>query len=67
MGHIADAYGEGMSENVRFYLQKVAENRAIFRAQRTLAHQLREILFVVEDCERRWAVEDRIERQLGRG
>lgn len=55
-----------MSENVRFYRHKVAENRAIFRARRTLTHQLRDILSVVEDCERRWAVEDRIERQLGR-
>jgi hypothetical protein len=56
-----------MSENVRFYKQKIAEQSAGRRPPRPLSDQVREILATVADCERRWAVEDRIERQLGRG
>ena len=62
----SDFYGGAMSENVRFYRQKMDENRAGRRRQQPLSDQLREIFAVVADCERRWAVEDRIERQLGR-
>ena len=56
-----------MSENVRFYQQKMAELRAGRRLNRPLLPQLREILAAVAECERRWALEDRIEKQLGRG
>jgi hypothetical protein len=56
-----------MSENTRFYRQKVADKQAGRRLTQPLSDQLREIFATVADCERRWAVEDRIERQLGRG
>jgi hypothetical protein len=56
-----------MSENVRFYRQKMAEQSAGRPRHRPLPDQLREIFAVVADCERRWALEERIERQLGRG
>ena len=55
-----------MSENERFYQQKMAELRAGRRQNRPLDHQLSEILDVVAECERRWALEERIERQIGR-
>ena len=60
-----------MSENVRLYRQKMDNLRAGRRLPSpqpsSLSSQLREIFAVVSDCERRWAVEDRIDRQLGRG
>ena len=56
-----------MSENIRFYRQKVADKRAGNRLTQYLSSQLRELFATVADCERRWALEDRIERQLGRG
>jgi hypothetical protein len=62
----ADYYGGGMSENVRFYQQKMAVHRAGRRLNRPLRDQLSEILGTVADCERRWALEDRIERSIGR-
>jgi hypothetical protein len=62
----ANQYRGGMSENVRFYPQKMAAQRAGRRLNRPLRDQLTEILGVVADCERRWALEDRIERQIGR-
>jgi hypothetical protein len=55
-----------MSENVRFYQQKMAVQRAGRRLNQPLRDQLKEILGVVAECERRWALEDRIERQIGR-
>ena len=61
-----DSYLCVMSENARFYPEKMAELRAIRRLRRPLQHQLKEILSVVAECERRWAVEDRIDRQIGR-
>ena len=62
----ADYYRGDMSENVRFYQQKMAVQRAGRRLNRPLRDQLTEILGVVAECERRWALEDRIERQIGR-
>jgi len=56
-----------MSENVRFYQQKMAAQRVRRYVNRPLRYQLREIFDVVVDCERRWALEDRIERQIDRG
>ena len=56
----------GMSENYRFYLQKMAQRRQGRQADRPLrAHE--EILGVVRECEARWALEDRIDRRLGLG
>ena len=60
-------YRDGMSENNRFYQQKMEALRTSRRRHRPLGGQLREILVVVAECERRWALEERIERQLGRG
>ena len=54
-----------MSENYRFYLQKTAERRDGRQANRPLRAQFEEILSVVRECEARWALEDRIGRQLG--
>jgi hypothetical protein len=56
-----------MSENVRFYRQKVESMRVMRHLERPLRHQLREILGVVAECEARWALEERIERQIDRG
>lgn len=55
-----------MSENVRFYQQKMAEKRAACRVDHPLAHQLREILVHVAECEWWWAVEDHAKRRLDR-
>ena len=51
-----------MSENYRFYVQKMAEARTARGASRPLRHQMQELLEVVRDCEARWALEDRIGR-----
>jgi len=57
-----------MSENTRFYQQKMEAQRVSRHLdRRPLRSQLLEILAVVEECERRWALEDRIERQIDRG
>lgn len=50
-----------MSENYRFYSQKMDEQR-VRRTNTPLRAQLLELLAVVRACETRWAVEDRIER-----
>lgn len=55
-----------MSENYKFYEQKMVEKRVSRPLDRPLHEQLEEILSVVRDCEARWALEDRIDRQLGR-
>jgi hypothetical protein len=58
-------YLGGMSDNYRFYAQKVSEQRAARRsAEPSLRHQLEELLDVVVRCEAIWAIEDRIERSL---
>ena len=57
----------GMSENHRFYLQKMAQRRQSRQADRPLRAHLEEILGVVRECEARWALEDRIDRRLGLG
>jgi hypothetical protein len=55
----------GMSENTRFYAQKIdAQRSARTNVDRPLCEQLEEILEAVRDCESRWALEDRIERSL---
>ncbi len=55
-----------MSENYRFYERKMAQKRVSRPMNRPLRDQLDEILSVVRECEARWALEDRIDRQLGR-
>jgi hypothetical protein len=54
-----------MSENARFYAQKMDQQRVARRVDRPLQAQLDEILKVVRDCEVRWALEDRMNRRLG--
>lgn len=58
-----------MSENYRFYEQKMAqkmdETRVDRPIDRPLRDQLEEILDVVRYCEAMWALEDRMDRQLG--
>ena len=55
-----------MSENSRFYLQKMEALRATRRVRPCLYAQLEEILLVVRRCEKIWTLEERIERQLDR-
>lgn len=62
-----DSYSRFMSENYRFYIQKMAEKHVTRPLNRPLRMQLEDILEVVRECEARWALEDRIDRQLGRG
>ncbi len=54
-----------MSDNSRFYLQKMEERRTTRSVKPCLYAQLEEILLVVRRCEKIWALEERIERQLG--
>ncbi|HVH30368.1 MAG TPA: hypothetical protein VNA31_01695 [bacterium] len=51
---------------MRFYQKKMAELRAGRHLHRPLSGQLRDILAVVADCERRWALDDWIDRRIGR-
>ena len=54
-----------MSDNSRLYLQKMEELRATRRVKHPLQSELEEILEAVRRCEEMWALEERIERQLG--
>ena len=56
-----------MSENYKFYEEKMVQKRAARPLAPRLHKQLEEILSVVRECEARWAMEDRIDRQLGPG
>ena len=54
-----------MSDNYRFYAQKISEQRAARGSTRPdLRQQLEELLDVVVRCETIWAIEDRVERSL---
>jgi hypothetical protein len=55
-----------VSENYKFYERKMAERRVSRPLNRPLQNQLEEILAVVRQCEATWALEDRIDRQIGR-
>jgi len=55
-----------VSDNYRHYQQKMAQ-QSHRRRNGPLRTQLIEILDVVRQCEARWALEERIDRQLGRG
>lgn len=55
-----------MSENYRFYVQKMIEGRVTRPLIRpSLRRDLDELFEVVERCEKIWAIEERIERSLG--
>ena len=54
-----------MSENYKWYIEKVAEVREARIANRPLRHELEELFEVVRKCEAMWALEDRIERASG--
>jgi len=53
--------GAEMSENYKYYAQKLAEREAT-RNQGPLRRQLEDLLRAVQRCEAMWALEDRIER-----
>ena len=55
-----------MSENYRFYRQKMTESRSRQRSDGPLSNQLKELFDTVRWCERIWAIEDRIDRESGR-
>ena len=55
-----------MSENARFYQQKMAQLRNNRSHGGPLRQQLSDIFSAVAECEARWALEDRIERQTRR-
>ena len=51
-----------MSENARFYQQKMAQLRSDRRPNGPLREQLNDIFRAVAQCEARWALEDRLGR-----
>ena len=53
-----------MSDNFRFYAEKMAERRARPQISESLLRQLDEIFRLIRHCEAIWAVEERIEKQL---
>ena len=55
-----------MSENYRFYSQKVAESRGRRSIPGALSRQLAELMDTVRWCEKVWAIEDRMDREIGR-
>lgn len=53
-----------MSENYRYYRDKMAARRAGGVDSERLREQLWDLMSVVRRCEHLWALEDRIERSL---
>ena len=53
--------GTEMSDNYKFYAQKMADRRES-RDRGPLRWQLVELMRVVQRCEAMWALEDRIEK-----
>jgi hypothetical protein len=53
-----------MSQNYRFYTQKVTASRARRVTARSLSEQLTELLDTVRWCEKVWAIEDRMDREI---
>ena len=51
-----------MSENIRFYVVKMAERRRRSAPSWELCADLKELLAVVARCEAMWDLEDRIEK-----
>ena len=57
-----------MSENYRFYAEKIKEHRAAAAtASPELTDQLADLFLAVRRCEAMWALEERIERGFGHG
>ena len=54
-----------MSENARFYPEKMAARRKRRELDHPLLHQMLDLLGVVAECEARWALDVRMERRLG--
>jgi hypothetical protein len=52
-----------MSDNYKFYAQKMADRRES-RDRGPLRAQLEELLRAVKRCEAMWALEERVERSL---
>jgi hypothetical protein len=64
----ADNDSIAMSDNYRFYAEKMMKRRAAATASSQRLHeQLQELLAVVRRREAIWALEDRIERSFGGG
>jgi hypothetical protein len=53
-----------MSENSRFYPEKMKERKVRHEISEELGRQLEEIFSLIQYCERIWALEERIEKQL---
>jgi hypothetical protein len=53
-----------MSENSRFYPEKMDERKAHQEISEGLGRQLDEIFSLIQHCEKMWALEERIEKQL---
>jgi hypothetical protein len=49
-----------MSDNYRWYVQKMVELRVTREINRPLRSQLEEIFEAVRECEAMWALEDRL-------
>lgn len=54
-----------MSDNYRFYTEKMATSRS-HRGSGPLAAQLQDLLETVRWCEAMWALEDRLDREIQR-
>ena len=53
-----------MSENSRFYPEKMEERKVQQEISDGLLRQLDEIFSLIQHCETMWALEERIEKQL---
>lgn len=53
-----------MSENSRFYPEKMEERKVQQEISEGLGCQLEEIFSLIQHCEKMWALEERIEKQL---
>jgi hypothetical protein len=53
-----------MSENSRLYPEKMVARRGQQEISERLGRQLEEIFSLIEHCEKMWALEERIAKQL---
>jgi len=51
-----------MSENYRYYAEKVAKKQGTRASDHPLQSEIEELFVVVRECEAMWALEERIER-----
>ena len=61
-----DFYSGRVSDNYRFYAQKLSAARTSNRADGSLRDQLVDLLETVRWCEAMWRLEDRIDHDLER-